>query len=151
MITVAGLLIDNPGEELRTSGHQVTPAVEHGPQPCRCAKHNHDTQSHQDRGPTPLNSPDIVLGKLALGDEAFTLGKAFAFSLIACCQKRRKQRCDLGRVFLAPCDPFLGVGQFVAAQQQIVACPCPSVSCLPARGGLAQARMLADPFDIPPQ
>ena len=51
-----------------------------------CAEHDHGSQYHQDREPTPLDSPDIVLGTLALCDEAFTLGQSFAFLI---CESRR--------------------------------------------------------------
>jgi hypothetical protein len=45
MITLAGLLFDNPGDELRAGGHQVPPALKTGPQPCCRPKHNYDIQS----------------------------------------------------------------------------------------------------------
>ena len=95
---------------------------------------------------------------LVLRDEAFTLGQSFAFligedrrSLFASGEKCLKQCGDLRCVFLAARDPCLGVGQVVTAQQQIVGCPGTAISCLPPRGGLAQARMFANPFDILPE
>jgi hypothetical protein len=94
MITLAGLLIDNPRDELRPGGHDVPPSVEDRPQPYSGPKHHRDGQSYQDREPTPLNSPDIVLGALALRDKAFTLGQSLLLligecrrSFFACCQK----------------------------------------------------------------
>jgi hypothetical protein len=74
MITLAGLLIDNPRDELRPGGHDLPPAVEDRPQPYPGPKRNHDSQPCQDREPRPLNTPDVVLGTLALRDKAFTLG-----------------------------------------------------------------------------
>jgi hypothetical protein len=101
------------------SGHEVPPALENRPQPYSGPKHDYDSQSGQDRKPTPLNSPDM-LGKSAFRDKAFAFGEPFAFlickgcrSLFACRQKCREQRRDLGCVVLAPREPCLGVGQIV--------------------------------------
>ena len=94
MITLAGLLIDNPRHELRPSGHEGLPAVEDRPQPYCRPKHNHDSQSRQDREPALLNPPDVVLSTLALCDKALALGESFPFLIcecrrffFACCQK----------------------------------------------------------------
>ena len=81
MITLTGLLVDNSGEELCPVGRQFRHPSNTNHSPSTTAI----VRPAQDRGPSPLNSPDIVLGtfalagELALRDKAFTLGKALAF------------------------------------------------------------------------
>src|SRR6516164_1745363 len=79
MVTLAGVLIDNPCNKLRAGAHERLPAGEDGPQPYSGSKYDHHSQPGQNGGPTPLNSPDIVLGKLSFRDEALALGESFAF------------------------------------------------------------------------
>ena len=97
-------------------------------------------------------------GLLAFLDQALPFGQPLPLfigkhggSRQAGVQECPKHGADLGSVRFPSVGPHPGVSQFVAPQQQIVRRIPRPVANLPSYGGLAQARVLADPRDILPQ